>query len=198
MPFDFRRKFSRCIIIIDCFEVFCERPSDLMARAQTFSNYKHHNTVKFLIAITPQGVVSFVSKGWGGRVAEWPSGRVSDKCLTENCGLLNYLVTLVLADRGFTVQDAVGLYCAEVKMPAFTKGKKQLSQQEVDTGRQLARVRIHVERVIGAIRQKYSILSSTLNRNMMMCDKKTDISAVDKIVYVALYNCCDSVVPIFC
>ncbi len=129
-------------------------------------------------------------------------GRVSDKCLTEKCGLLNYLEPgdLVLADRGFTVQDAVGLYCAEVKMPAFTKGKKQLSQQEVDTGRQLARVRIHVERVIGAIRQKYSILSSTLNINMMMCDKKTDISAVDKIVYVcaALYNCYDSVVPIFC
>ncbi len=35
-------------------------------------------------------------------------------------------------------------------MPACTK-EKQLSQQEVDTGRQLARVRIHVERVIGAI-----------------------------------------------
>ncbi len=59
-----------------------------------------------------------------------------------------------------------------------------------------ARVRIHVEKVIGAIRQKYSILSSTLNINMMMCDKKKDISAVDKIVYAALYNCCDTVVHI--
>ena len=77
--------------------MFCERPSDLMARAQTFSNYKHHNTVKFLIAITPQGVISFVSKGWGGRV--------SDKHLTENCGLLNFLLPgdVILADRGFTV-----------------------------------------------------------------------------------------------
>ena len=26
MPFDFRRDFGRCICIIDCFEVFCERP----------------------------------------------------------------------------------------------------------------------------------------------------------------------------
>ena len=56
-----------------------------MARAQTYSNYKHHNTVKFLIGITPQGVISFVLKGWGGRV--------SDKHLTatENCGLLSHL-----------------------------------------------------------------------------------------------------------
>ena len=47
LPLDFRKDFGSCICIIDCFEVFCERPSDLMARAQTFSSYKHHNTVKF-------------------------------------------------------------------------------------------------------------------------------------------------------
>ena len=87
MPSNFRQDFKRCVCIIDCFEVFCERPSDLMAWAQTFSNYKHHNIVKFLIAITPQGVVSFVSKGCGGRF--------SDKYLTENCGLLNYLLFLM-------------------------------------------------------------------------------------------------------
>ena len=32
MPEGFKREFSRCFCIIDCFEVFCERPSDLMAR----------------------------------------------------------------------------------------------------------------------------------------------------------------------
>ena len=92
MPFDFRREFNRCICIIDCFEVFCDQPSDLMARAQTFSNYKHHNTVNVLIVITPQGVASYVSKGWGGRV--------SDKHLTENCCLIHYLEPgdVILAD----------------------------------------------------------------------------------------------------
>jgi len=69
-------------MIIDRFEVFIEQPSSLLARAQTYSNYKKHNTVKFLIGITPQGSVAFISKGWGGRV--------SDVYLTdrENCGLL--------------------------------------------------------------------------------------------------------------
>ena len=83
MPMNFRRHYPSCAIIIDCFEIFIERPMNLLARAQTYSYYKHHNTMKFLIGITPQGIVSFISDGWGGRV--------SDEHLTENCGLLNYL-----------------------------------------------------------------------------------------------------------
>ena len=189
MPTDFRKHFKKCVIITDCFEVFIERPTSLKARAQTYSNYKKHNTVKFLIGITPQGSIAFVSKGWGGRA--------SDVYITENCGLLRNLLPgdLILADRGFTIEQIVGLYCAEVKIPPFTKGKKQLSKLEVDTARKLAQVCIHVERVIGLVRQKYSILQSTLPINMIKCDD--DLSAVDKIVTTccALCNCCDSVVP---
>ena len=119
MPMVFRNHFGKCICIIDCFEVFCERPNGLKARAQTYSQYKHHNTVKLLIGITPQGSVSFISKGWGGRV--------SDLHLTEHCGILNNLpVDLVLADRGFNIQESIGIYCAEVKLPPFTEGKPQL------------------------------------------------------------------------
>ena len=51
----------KCVVMIDCFEVFCERPKSLMARAQTNSNYKHHNTVKYLIGIA-QGVITFIQK----------------------------------------------------------------------------------------------------------------------------------------
>jgi len=34
-------------------------------------------------------------------------------------------------------------------MPAFTRGKMQLSLQEVEVSQRIVRVRIHVERVIG-------------------------------------------------
>ena len=40
---------TRCII--DCSEIFIEHPYRYTARAQTYSNYKKHNTVKFLIGI---------------------------------------------------------------------------------------------------------------------------------------------------
>lgn len=80
----FRKAFQSCAIIIDCFEVFIERPTLLKAQAQTWSNYKKHNTAKFLIGITLQGSVSFISKGW--------SGRVSDVYLTEHSDLLQHLL----------------------------------------------------------------------------------------------------------
>ena len=191
MPVVFRKEFNRCVAIIDCFEVFCERPKSLKARAQTWSNYKHHNTVKFLIAIAPQGVISFVSKGWGGRA--------SDKHITENSGILSHLLPgdQILADRGFNVEETAGLYCAEVKIPPFTKGKKQLSKCEVDTARELSRIRIHIERVIGLLRQKYTILEATLPINSIMTNTDSEYSTIDKIVVVcaALCNCCNSVVP---
>ena len=51
---------------------------------------------------------------------------MSDFYITENCGLLQNLLPLdlVLADRGFTIQESAGLYCPEVKVPPFTRGKK--------------------------------------------------------------------------
>ena len=190
MPMEFRKNFKQCVVIIDCFEIFIERPTNLKARAQTWSNYKHHNTVKFLIGISPQGAISFISKGWGGRV--------SDVHLTENCGILDKLLPgdLILADGGFNIHESAGLFCAQVKIPPFTKGKNQLSKTEADNSRQLSRVRIHVERVIGVVRQKFTILESTLPINLIMCTPQEDISAIDKVVTIccALCNCCDSVV----
>ena len=54
--------WEKITVIIDCFEVFIDRPSDLLARAQTFSSYKHHNTIKVLIGISPQGTITFASE----------------------------------------------------------------------------------------------------------------------------------------
>ena len=123
---------------------------------------------------------------------------MSDVHLTEYSGLLKNLLPgdVILADRGFTIQDSAGMYCAEVKIPAFTRGKKQLRKMEVDTTRQLAHVRIHVERVIGVVRQKSTILQSTLPISLIMCDKDKNISTINKIVTIccALCNHCESVV----
>lgn len=63
LPMDFRKHFPGYVVIIDCFEIFLDRASNPLARAQTYPSYKHHNTVKYLIGITPQGSVAFISDG---------------------------------------------------------------------------------------------------------------------------------------
>jgi len=191
MPMSVRVHFgTKVVVIIDCFEVFLETPSNLGARAWTWSSYKHNNTVKFLIGVAPQGSISFLSKGWGGRT--------SDKCITENCGLLSKLNPgdVVLADRGFDIAEGVGMMGANLHIPAFTKGKKQLSGEEVESTRRIANVRIHVERVIGCLRQKYSILQSTLPLDYMANDTKLTTLDMVAVVCCALSNLCPSVVPI--
>ena len=192
MPVVFQRNFGKKVaVIIDCFEIFTERPSSLIARAMTWSNYKHHNTVKFLIGVTPQGVISFISKAWGGRV--------SDKYLTENSGLLRKLLPgdIVLADRGFDIADSVGFNQARIHIPAFTRGKKQLSAKEVEETRKIANVRIHVERVIGLVRRKYTILQRILPIQLVTAQRGDDLAPIDKIAIVccALTNLSESIVP---
>ena len=188
MPLCFQENFGNNVaVVIDCFEVFIERPSNLLARACTWSSYKHHNTVKVLLGMTPKGVVSVVSDTWGGRV--------SDKYLTENCGFIDkFLPGDVLADRGFNIAEAVGMVQARLHLPAFTRGKDQLSALEVEETREIANVRIHVERITGAVKQKFSILQSTLPIDFVMKRTNKPCSLIDRIVRVrcALCNLCES------
>lgn len=58
--------------------------------------------------------------------------------------------------------------------------------------------RIHVERVIGTIRQKYTILHETVPISMLKRKDSEEVPILDKIVTVccALVNLCPSVVPL--
>ena len=45
------KNYKNCVSIIDCAEIYIQRPLNLEARAITWSNYKHTNTIKYLIGI---------------------------------------------------------------------------------------------------------------------------------------------------
>ena len=153
MPQCFKFSFgTKTTVIIDCFEILIEKTTNLLATAQTFSSFNHHNTIKVLIGITPQGTISYV-EAWGGRT--------SDKFLTENCGISSRLVPrdMVMADRGFTTHESV----------AF-KRQHQLDPVDVEATRGIACIRIHVERVIGLLHGKYTILQGTLPNDFLICN----------------------------
>ena len=63
------------------------------------------------MGVAPQGAVTYISKGWGGRT--------SDKFLTEHCDFLDNLIPgdQVLADRGFSVAGSIGLHGCSLHIP---------------------------------------------------------------------------------
>jgi len=191
LPSIFHANYPKLVCIIDCTEIFIERPFGLKARAITYSNYKKHNTVKYLIGITPTGSISFLSQGWGGRV--------TDDHLTRSSGFLNKLIPgdVVMADRGFRLEEDFALQQSQLIVPAFTRGKKQLTAEEVERSRSMSNVRIHVERVIGVLKNRYTILQGTLPVTLVKRATDANCPTVDKIMTVccALCNLGDTVVP---
>ena len=184
-------RFNRNVrCIIDCTEFFIERPSSFNARSKTWSNYKHHNTVKCLIGMCPQGVITFISKCYGGRI--------SDKEITNDSGFLDKLDhgDVILADRGFLVREEFAVRGASLIIPAFTKGHKQLPPSELDKSRAMARVRVHVERIIGVLKRRYGILEGPIPISLV---KKTDTvyATLDKIMVICagLVNLGNGIVP---
>ena len=77
-------------------------------------------------------------------------------------GYLDYLEhgDVVLADRGFQLDQKIATRGgANLKVPAFTRGKSQMPRADVDRSRKIANVRIHIERIIGRLR-KSNILNT--------------------------------------
>ena len=157
LPHAFQTKYPKTYAIIDGTEIFLQTPSDLHMQSSTWSQYKHHNTAKFLIACTPNGAISYVSPVF--------VGSISDVELTRVSGFLTKLEDKpgisIMADRGFTIRDMLKQLNIELNLPPFMEGRQQLPAEDVRVGRSIATLRIHVERAIGRIKN-FSILKETI------------------------------------
>ena len=83
LPSTFQDKFPTTYAITDGSEIFIETPSDLHMQSSTWSQYKHHNTAKFLVACTPNGSICYISPVY--------VGSISDVEFTHVCGILTTL-----------------------------------------------------------------------------------------------------------
>ena len=51
-------------LVTDAIELFIEMPKGHKNQRLTWSNYKHHNTMKILVAVAPNSSIIFVSKAY--------------------------------------------------------------------------------------------------------------------------------------
>ena len=148
MPACFKAHYPLTRVIIDCTEIFIQMPSSFRAQSQS------HNTAKDLVGISPSGMITFISHLYGGHV--------SDKAITQSCGLIDLLEAgyVVMADKGFDIQDLLVPHRVILNFPPFLREKDQLSVEEAET-RRIASVRIHIERAIECVKN-YRILQGVV------------------------------------
>ena len=155
MPTSFQALYSTTRCIIDATEILIQMPLNPTAQQLTYSSYKNHNTLKALVGITPSGVVCYVSNLYGGNI--------SDKKLVMQSGFLKLLECgdSIMADRGFNIDDILppGVL---LNVPPMLNETGQLTANERTTTRQIASLRIHVERAMERIKN-FQILHSVPN-----------------------------------
>ena len=155
--------------IIDCSEIFIETPKDLRLQSATWSDYKHHNTGKFLIAAAPNSMITYVSPVY--------NGRASDKAITLQCRFLDKLDAhdVLQADKGFAISDECAIRNITLHMPPGKRGQVQMSSAAVQKTKRVANFRILIEQVIRRLKT-FRILKYELPISL--------IPSVDKIVKV--------------
>lgn len=146
MPEAFKAKYSPTRVIIDCTEVRCQMPSSLQLNGELFSNYKNHTTPEGLISISPGSAMVFVS--------ELYTGSISVREIVVRSGFLDSFddKDLVMADKGFTIDDLMLPLGVQVKLPPFLGGSDQMTAEDVVATQEIASLCIHVERAINKIK----------------------------------------------
>ena len=149
MPNSFKKTYPSTRCIIDCTELFCQRPSSLTIQSSLHSSYKHHVTYKGLLGISPSGSITFISQLY--------EGSISDKEIVRKSGILNPKFwspgDSIMADRGFTIAELLEPLNVELNIPAFLNGREQLFNTEVKESQCIASVRVHVEHAIMRIKK---------------------------------------------
>ncbi|KAJ8982163.1 hypothetical protein NQ317_013948 [Molorchus minor] len=127
------------------------------------------NTIKYLISCTPNGLVNYISPGF--------EGRITDTCLVESCDFVKTLKNgmCVMADRGFKHVE-----------PASVETGVKMSKSEAELTKQIASLRIRIERVIRRLREFYMLKPhACINFKFFYTDIVTDIQGeIESEVFV--------------
>ncbi|EAT34998.1 AAEL012805-PA [Aedes aegypti] len=145
------------------------KPSSPVLQSITYSQYKSCNTLKYLISCTPCGLVTFISKAF--------PGRASDQKIVRKSGYLSLIKpgAGVLADRGFkNVASDVASAGGVLIRPPSVSNDEPLSKEDSLLAKEIASVRIHIERLIRRFRE-FNMCAPHAEISSSLFDKFDDI-----------------------
>lgn len=156
-------EYPRTRVILDCTELPVYSPACILCRTQTYSFYYCRHTLKILLGVTPDGVISLVSDVFGGKASDsfmFEKSNVVKKCEQGDA---------IMVDKDF--RGRVDELCADnfiqlVRPPFKWKEEPQLSAEDCECNVAIARARVHVERVNERIKN-FNILRDEITWNML-------------------------------
>ncbi|KAF2892070.1 hypothetical protein ILUMI_14103, partial [Ignelater luminosus] len=142
MPICFN-DFRSTRVILDCTEISIEESKCLRCRIRSYSNYKGTHTVKYLIGIASSGLITFLSKGYGGRA--------SDKAIFNAEHLIDQLDPgdAIMVNKGILIEkECMEKFVKLIYPPFLKRNAKQFSKEDPQKTASIARARVHVKRAI--------------------------------------------------
>ncbi|XP_047137793.1 uncharacterized protein LOC124814300 [Hydra vulgaris] len=148
--------------IMDATEFFIETPKNPDLQKLTWSEYKHHNTIKVLVCIAPNSSIMFLSHCYGGSI--------SDKAITNLSAYLDKVPphSQIMVDKGFLIKKECDARHIILTMPPGRKGSEQMTPSEIVSTQKVANLRILVEQVIRRLKT-FRILAGEYPINMIRC-----------------------------
>lgn len=118
-------KYPNVRAVLDCTEFTVQKSKRLCCRIVTYSHYKGSQTIKFLTAVSPAGLITFISQAYGGRA--------SDKTIFEQSNIIKHFNSgrdAIMVDKGFLIDDITQLYNVELIRPPFLRKKNNFQKKK--------------------------------------------------------------------
>lgn len=170
MPIHFKPNLTNTTAVLDCTEVTIRSFKCTKCKTDSYSHYKGRNTCKFLISVTPAGMINHVSKAY--------PGRTSDKFIFNNEKLIDKFepyCDAVMVDKGFSIEKETQEKCIVLHIPPFLKNQKQLTSAQANLNYEIARARVHVERANQRIKI-FNIFRTEIDCNIL--------SVIEEVMFI--------------
>jgi hypothetical protein len=152
---DFEEKFSgHSILLIDATEQRVEKPVNNAIQKEYYSSKNKSHTVKFMIIATINYLIMYVGAIHKGKKHDYKI--LKEEFSESNC-FEKFIVKVDLGYQGINTD----YNCKRGDIPHKKPPKKELTAQQKEENKQLARERITVEHCIGKLK-RYSILKNKL------------------------------------
>jgi hypothetical protein len=167
---------ARNFLNLDATEIFVQKSSNNNVASSTYSDYKGHETAKFLAACDPIGCV------WGDCVPDCNPGHISDVVLTADTKILRQVPATgtCKVDKGFLIENEAAAEGVVSDRPQ-KRLKQQVQQSSSDTALQQksGNTRIVIENVNGGVK-----LDTRMLNVLIPCSQFGSISKVVRIAFL--------------